>query len=217
MIRASPQRLPVAPAPQPPPAEAPQADDWLPVGQVVGVQGLRGELRVNPASDFPERFTVPGTRWLRGRNGAVKAIELMAGRQLPGKSLFVVRFKGINDRTAAEALVGQTLLVRADDRPDLADGEFHLLDLVGLEVRVNADGETGSEAVGSEAVGSEAVGSEVIGTVTDLISGGNDLLEVELRDGGRRVLIPFVETIVPKVHLEEGWLLLTPPPGLLEL
>lgn len=192
----------MAPAPQPPPAEAPQADDWLPVGQVVGVQGLRGELRVNPASDFPERFTVPGTRWLRGRNGAVKAIELMAGRQLPGKSLFVVRFEGINDRTAAEALVGQTLLVRADDRPDLADGEFHLLDLVGLEVRVNADGETGSE---------------VIGTVTDLISGGNDLLEVELRDGGRRVLIPFVETIVPEVHLEEGWLLLTPPPGLLEL
>jgi 16S rRNA processing protein RimM len=202
----------VAPAPQPPPAEAPQADDWLPVGQVVGVQGLRGELRVNPASDFPERFTVPGTRWLRGRNGAVKAIELMAGRQLPGKSLFVVRFEGINDRTAAEALVGQTLLVRADDRPDLADGEFHLLDLVGLEVRVNADGETGSAAVGSG-----AVGSEVIGTVTDLISGGNDLLEVELRDGGRRVLIPFVETIVPEVHLEEGWLLLTPPPGLLEL
>jgi len=174
----------------------------LPVGQVVGVQGLRGELRVNPASDFPERFTVPGTRWLRGRNGAVKGIELMAGRQLPGKSLFVVRFEGINDRTAAEALVGQTLLVRADDRPDLADGEFHLLDLVGLEVRVNADSETGSE---------------VIGTVTDLISGGNDLLEVELRDGGRRVLIPFVETIVPEVHLEEGWLLLTPPPGLLEL
>ncbi|TCD58203.1 ribosome maturation factor RimM [Synechococcus sp. BS55D] len=207
----------MAPAPQPPPAEATQADDWLPVGQVVGVQGLRGELRVNPASDFPERFTVPGTRWLRGRNDAVKAIELMAGRQLPGKSLFVVRFEGINDRTAAEELVGQTLLVRADDRPDLADGEFHLLDLVGLEVRVNADGETGREAVGSEAVGSEAVGSEVIGTVTDLISGGNDLLEMELRDGGRRVLIPFVETIVPEVHLEEGWLLLTPPPGLLEL
>lgn len=207
----------MAPAPQPPPAEAPQADDWLPVGQVVGVQGLRGELRVNPASDFPERFTVPGTRWLRGRNGAVKAIELMAGRQLPGKSLFVVRFEGINDRTAAEALVGQTLLVRADDRPDLADGEFHLLDLVGLEVRVNADSETGSAAVESEAVGSEVIGSEMIGTVTDLISGGNDLLEVELRDGGRRVLIPFVETIVPEVHLEEGWLLLTPPPGLLEL
>ena len=55
-----------------------------------------------------------------------------------------------------------------------------------------------------------------IGRVTDLISGGNDLLEIELKDG-RRVLVPFVEAIVPRVVAEEGWLLLTPPPGLLEL
>jgi 16S rRNA processing protein RimM len=53
--------------------------------------------------------------------------------------------------------------------------------------------------------------------VLDLIHGGNDLLEVELTEGQRRVLIPFVEAIVPEVHLEEGWIGLTPPPGLLEL
>ena len=55
-----------------------------------------------------------------------------------------------------------------------------------------------------------------IGTVTDLISGGNDLLELKQPDG-KVLLIPFVEAIVPEVHLEEGWLLLTPPPGLLDL
>ena len=36
-----------------------ESDDWLSVGKIVGVQGLQGELRVNPASDFPERFTAP--------------------------------------------------------------------------------------------------------------------------------------------------------------
>lgn len=173
-------------------------NDWLAVGTVVGAQGLRGELRINPASEFPERFTTPGTRWLQARGGQPRAVALSSGRQLPGKQLFVVRFEGVNDRSAAEALVGQTLLVRADDRPALADGEFHLLDLVGLEVRLQAD-------------------AEAIGSVTDLISGGNDLLEVELADGGRHVLVPFVEAIVPEVHLKAGWLLLTPPPGLLEL
>ena len=40
-------------------------EEWLIVGKIVGVQGLQGELRVNPASDFPERFTVPGPRWVR--------------------------------------------------------------------------------------------------------------------------------------------------------
>ena len=75
--------------------------------------------------------------------------------------------------------------------------EFHLLDLLGLEARLSADG-------------------AVIGTVSDLISGGNELLEITTSEG-RKLLVPFVEAIVPEVQLEEGWLLLTPPPGLLEL
>ena len=173
-------------------------NDWLSVGKIVGVQGLQGELRINPASDFPERFTAPGPRWLRSNRGGDPAeIQLKKGRQLPGKSSFVVRFDGVDNRSAAEALVGQELLVPADDRPGLAEGEFHLLDLVGLEARLAADG-------------------PAVGTVSDLISGGNDLLEITTAEG-RKLLIPFVEAIVPEVQLEAGWLLLTPPPGLLEL
>ena len=175
-----------------------ELNDWLMVGKLVGVQGLRGELKVNPASDFPERFTKPGPRWLRACDGdRPTQIQLNSGRQLPGRSLFVVRVEGVNDRAAAEALIGQDLLVRGDDRPTLADGEFHLLDLVGMEARLSEQG-------------------EVVGKVTDLISGGNDLLELK-RPDGRTLLIPFVEAIVPEVHLDQGWLKLTPPPGLLEL
>ena len=172
--------------------------ELLVVGRVVGVQGLKGELRINPMSDFPERFTRPGRRWLQRRGEPPQPLELLAGRQLPGRELYVVRFAGVDDRSAAEALVGRDLLVPAADRPKLAKGEFHLLDLVGLEVRLEADG-------------------AVIGRVSDLIHAGNDLLEVELSEGGRRLLIPFVEAIVPRVELAEGWLSLTPPPGLLEL
>ena len=172
--------------------------DWLMVGKVVGAQGLQGELRVTPASDFPERFTVPGSRWLRGRkDGEPTEIQLKTGRQLPGRSLFIVRLEGVNSRDAAEALVGQELLVPASDRPELDEGEFHLLDLVGLEARLHPD-------------------EPAIGVVSDLISGGNDLLELKT-SAGRTMLIPFVEAIVPEVHLEQGWLLLTPPPGLLDL
>lgn len=217
--------------------------DLLEVGRLVSAQGLQGELRLNPLSDFPERFTVPGQRWLQGRTGPAKAVTLLSGRQLPGRELYVLRLEGVNDRSSAEALVGHALLVPASDRPPLAEGEFHLLDLVGLEVRLLADG-------------------GVIGRVTDLLHAGNDLLEVELApdpfmapdpdpapdpamagDPGptpspgltgeagqpapapkpagptkpRRILIPFVEPIVPEVHLDEGWLGITPPPGLLEI
>lgn len=176
----------------------PESEDWLPVGTIVGVQGLQGDLKVNPASDFPERFTAPGPRWVRStQTSEPMQVQLKRGRQLPGRSLFIIRFEGVNDRNAAEALVGHELLVQADDRPQLKDGEFHLLDLVGLEARLAAD-------------------AAPIGEVSNLISGGNDLLEIRTPDG-RRLLIPFVAAIVPEVHTVEGWLLLTPPPGLLEL
>ena len=74
---------------------------------------------------------------------------------------------------------------------------IHFFDLVGLEVRLNSKG-------------------PAIGLVTDLTKAGNDLLEIELLNG-KKVLIPFVHEIVPEVTLNEGWLRLTPPPGLLEL
>ncbi|MBM5804205.1 MAG: ribosome maturation factor RimM [Cyanobacteria bacterium K_DeepCast_35m_m2_155] len=182
--------------------------ELLVVGKVVAAQGLQGELRILPLSDFAERFTSPGPRWLRGRGqAAALPVELSAGRQLPGKELYVCRLTGINDRNAAEALVGHELLVDAHDRPPLEPGEFHLLDLVGLEVRLLGEA------------------NQPIGRVSDLIHAGNDLLEVELgnaatadRQGnGRRILIPFVEAIVPVVELAEGWIGITPPPGLLDL
>lgn len=164
------------------------------VGKLVAAQGLKGELRVLPLSDFPQRFTEPGQRWLQRRQDPPRSIELVSGRQLPGKELFVVRLAGVESREGAEALVGEELLVPANDRPKLAKGEFHLLDLIGLEVRLEG---------------------EKIGTVSDLIHAGNDLLEVDL--GDRKLLIPFVEAIVPEVELAGGWIGITPPPGLLEL
>ena len=173
------------------------ADEFLVVGQVVAAQGLKGEVRILPASDFPHRFTEPGTRWLRRRGQGEHELQLLSGRQLPGKELFVVRFEGINDRTAAEGLVHQELLVAADDLPELEDGEFHLLDLQALNVRLENE-------------------AEPIGVVVDLHHGGNDLLEIELKEDGRRCLVPFVEASVPKVEPKEGWLLLTPPKGLLD-
>ena len=173
------------------------ADEFVVVGQVVAAQGLKGEVRILPASDFPQRFTEPGARWLRRRGQNEQEVQLISGRQLPGKELFVVRFEGINDRTAAESLVHQEFLVAADDIPELEDGEFHVRDLQGLSVRLETE-------------------SDPIGVVVDLHHGGNDLLEIELKADGRRCLVPFVDAIVPQVELEEGWLLITPPKGLLD-
>ena len=172
-------------------------NDWLTVGKLVSPQGLKGEIRVNPSSDFPERFTKPGKRWLQESQEKPEEVELTTGRQLPGKSLYILRFEGINDRSSAESLVGKKLLVPSDSRPNLAKDEFHLMDLVGLEAKL---------------IESEAA----IGTIVGLIDAGHDLLEIESINGGK-ILVPFVKAIVPEVNIQEGWVKLSPPPGLLEL
>ncbi|KGG14622.1 MULTISPECIES: ribosome maturation factor RimM [unclassified Prochlorococcus] len=170
---------------------------WLTIGKIVAPQGLNGAVRINPSSDFPERFLNPGRRWLQKENEEPTKIELASGRQIPGKSIYVVSFKGINNREEAKSLVGKSLLINSNQRPKLKEGEFHLLDLVGLKVKLAEDGKE-------------------IGEITNLTSAGNDLLEVELLTG-KKILVPFVKEIVPEIKLKEGWAIVSPPPGLLDL
>ncbi|MBD0268293.1 MAG: ribosome maturation factor RimM, partial [Cyanobacteria bacterium Co-bin8] len=135
---------------------------WLEVGRIVGAQGMRGEVRIYPSSDFPERFLKPGRRWIRRANSeALEEVELVRGRDLPGKGLFVVQFKEICDRTQAENLHNATLLVPNTERPELEPGEFMVSDLIGLKVILHQ-----SQAE--------------IGTVVEMYAAGNDLLAVEL-------------------------------------
>ena len=79
----------------------------------------------------------------------------------------------------------------------MSKDEYHYFDLIGLEARSGPQ-------------------KGLIGHVTDLIKGGNDLLEIELVEG-KKVLVPFVKEIVPEIEIKEKWLLIKPPPGLLEL
>lgn len=213
--------------PTPPPAAPPQAsggtggdrgrqnpipDGWLEIGKIVAAQGLRGEVRVYPDSDFPERFVQPGQRWLlRPGETEPQPIELLAGRYVAGKNIYIVELAGIKDRNQASSLQGSKLLVPESDRPQLGEDEYHVLDLIGLEVFNQLTGET-------------------IGTVVDIIPAGNDLLEVKMHQSAvsdkgqktknkrqKKVLIPFVKAIVPVVDLQNKRLEITPPEGLLEI
>jgi 16S rRNA processing protein RimM len=172
--------------------------DWIEVGRIVAPQGLKGEMRVYPSSDFPERFLEPGKRWLQGpKDTSPKPVELLRGRFLEGKGLYLVQLEGVTNRDLADSLRNHLLLVPATERPDLEDGEFYVADLVGLKVILQASGEE-------------------IGTVTDIYEAGNDLLEVTLamedpKSKSQRVFIPFVDEIVPIVDLEQGRVEINPP------
>ncbi len=172
-------------------------DKWMSIGEIVAPQGLKGDIRVKPSSEFPERFTKPGKRWIQKANELPTEIKLIKGTLIPGKSLYILSIEGVSNRNSAEKIIGWNLVIPVNDRPSLSHNEYHYFDLIGLEARRGPQ-------------------KTVIGYVTDLIKGGNDLLEIELLEG-KKVLVPFVIEIVPEIEIKEKWLLLNPPPGLLEL
>jgi len=174
-----------------------EKEKWMSIGKIVAAQGLKGDIRIKPSSDFPERFTQPGQRWIQKTDELPTEIKLIKGAAIPGKSIYVLSIEGVSNRSSAEKIIGWNLLIPVDNRPNLKNNEYHYFDLIGLEVRRGAQ-------------------KTLIGYVTDLIKGGNDLLEIELVEG-KKVLIPFVKEIVPEISIQEKWLLINPPHGLLEL
>lgn len=98
----------------------------------------------------------------------------------------------VNFRDQSEALKGTKLLVRSNDRPTLAEGEYYLSDLIGITV---VDHQT----------------QAVVGSVVSLASAGNDLLEIQLADTTKTILLPFVSALVPIVDIERKRIEITPP------
>ena len=174
-----------------------EKNKWMSVGKIVAPQGLKGDIRIKPSSDFPERFTKPGKRWIQKTNELPTEIKLIKGTIIPGKSIYVISIEGVSSRSSAEKIIGWNLVIPVNSRPHLNDNEYHYFDLIGLEARRGPQ-------------------KTLIGHVTDLINGGNDLLEIELVEG-KKVLVPFVKEIVPEIEIKKKWLLINPPPGLLEL
>ena len=56
-----------------------ETDKWMSIGEIVAPQGLRGDLRIKPSSDFPERFTKPGKRWIQKTDELPTEIKLTKG------------------------------------------------------------------------------------------------------------------------------------------
>ena len=175
-------------------------NEWLVVGLITSCHGINGQVKVKSLSDFDERFLKPGTRWLQKEFEAPTQIELTSGFKQPGKATFIVKFQGINTRNHAEQLKKFKILVKAYTLPKLDKEEFHLLELVNLEVKTLENDEL-----------------KKIGKVINLENEKNNLLVIELFKNQKRVLIPFVKEIVPLVDTKNNFLIINPPNGLLEL
>ncbi len=169
-------------------------DGYLAVGHIIGVHGLRGEVKVEPYTDFPERFT-PGAELFLG----TELDEITIRQARPHKGHLLLMLNGIDDRAAAEALRGQWLFVDEADAGELEEGEYWIHDIIGLRVETEDGG--------------------VLGEVIDVLpTGANDVYIVRPEQGvnhDQEILLPAIADVILAVDVAAGTIQVRLPEGLL--
>ena len=165
------------------------------IGEIARVHGLRGEVRVTPLTDRPERFERVTECVLWDATRDERETRRITTARRHGDALLVT-FAGCGSPEDAQTLVGRLIaLPRAEALPP-PEGSFYPWQLEGARVTTE-DG-------------------QVIGRVTGIEHSGAQDLWVVAGDG-REHLIPAVPEIVLDVDVAAGRVVIRPPEGLLDL
>lgn len=167
-------------------------DELVAVGRITGVHGIRGEVKVESLTDFPERFDAGGRLLLVSPAGKTGQVKILQSRF--HKDRYLLLLDGVADRNAAEELRGSYLKIDEDDIKELPEGRYYHHELTGLAVVTEV--------------------GEKLGKVTGIVQTGSNMI-LEVRGGGREVLIPFIDDVILNVDLDGGTITIHPMPGLL--
>ena len=164
--------------------------DFLEIGKVVNIHGLRGDVKIQPWCDSAEFLCAFDT--LYRADGTPMSVE--AARVHTGMA--VVRFAGFSTPEQAESLRNTVLYMNRDD-VELEEGTYFIRDLIGLQV---VDADTGA----------------VYGRLEEVLeTGANDVYTIRTPDG-KQLLFPAIGDVVIETDPEQGIMRIRPLEGLFE-
>lgn len=167
--------------------------EYLNVGKIVNTQGIKGEVRVISQTDFPED---------RYKKGAVlmlfqdkkEPVELKVKSRRRHKNFDILSFEDHPSINDVEKYRDGILKVAGADLQELGEGEYYYHEIIGLEVMDEA--------------------GEALGKIKEILSpGANDVWVIQ-RKGEKDLLIPYIESVVKEVDLENGIVKVELPEGL---
>jgi len=169
-------------------------DEMAVVGVIARPHGIRGQVIVNPVTDFPEERFAAGSTLFVIREGRIETVTVTTSRMHQGRP--VIGLEGIGDMDAARELAGVEFRIPVESLTALPEGSYYHHDLIGCVV-VTPDGTT-------------------VGTVSSVEGDmGNTRLVVQ-RDSGE-LLIPLASDICTAIEPAARRIVIVPPDGLLEL
>ncbi len=157
------------------------------VGQITGSWGLNGHVKVQPQSDFSERFSEGSELHLDGKRESIEASR-------PYRGGYVIRLSGLTDRTKADSMQGSLLTVREDEIPTLPEDTFYHFQLIDMQV-FSDEGES-------------------LGAIVEILDTSANDVYVVRGDEGPDLLIPAIRETVLDVDVGAGRMTVHLVPGL---
>ncbi len=169
-------------------------EEMLRVGVISSTHGVRGEVKVYPTTDDPERFLDLAQVTLdTGREQITLEIQNVKFF----KNMVILKFKGYDNINDIEKYKGKDLLIHRDQAVKLKEDEYFVTDLMGLKV-----------------VAEEGT---VLGILKEVIpTGANDVYVVQ-PENGKELLLPAIKDCILNVDLEKGIMTIHLMDGLLDL
>ena len=164
------------------------------VGRVARTHGIRGQVIVNPETDFVEERFREGAEFFALRHGVPLSLKVGSVRFHRGRP--IVGFHGVDSIEAVGWLAGVELRVPAEALRELPVDQFYRHDLVGCRVTTT--------------------GGRDLGTVS-AVEGPREGSHLVVRKAGRELLVPLAAEICVEIDAPQRRIVVAPPDGLLEL
>lgn len=169
-------------------------DKMINVGEITGAHGIKGQVKVESLTDFPDVRFAPGSELFCAKLGKTVTVEA-AGQH---KGLYLLSLSGVDDRDVAQSLLHTYLQVSVDELPKLPEGEYYHFQLIGLDV---------------------FEGEKLLGKITEVMqTGANDVYVITAQAGGKpdEILLPALKDCILGVDLAAGRMDVKIPEGLID-
>ncbi|WFD08968.1 ribosome maturation factor RimM [Tepidibacter hydrothermalis] len=165
--------------------------EYFNIGQIVKVQGLKGEMRIYPLTDYKERFEE--IKWVYISDDTKTKYEIEKVRYKG--NVVILKIKGIDSINDAEKLIKKYLKIPRENARELEEDEYFISDLIGIKAYT--------------------VDGEYVGVLDEVLqTGANDVYLIK-NDENKEILIPALKKFVPELSIEDKKMIIDPIEGMM--
>ena len=163
--------------------------EYVTIGQILAPWGIKGKLKVEVITDFPQRFTPCSKIYINHQPMTIDSAEWHKGKA-------IIKLNTIDSIEEAQRLRGQAIEIHHSQLQPLPEGQYYHSQLIGLEV--------------------ETTQGELLGNITQILPAKSNDIYVVSGDRGE-ILIPAIEDVVKSIDPNKGRMVIEPIEGLLSL